>query len=144
MLSWGPRIAATGVVCLVCLGGGAGVASIATHDDEGRKSSLRATVTMANGTARTVTVQGVGCAVSMCSRVRAKDISADSVWLDGLASVREISHNADGPVTAIFTFRAGAERQASIIALNRVLYIRGRFGLTEKLDLASLMRIDFE
>jgi len=139
MLSW-PRIAAAGTVCLI---GTAGIAST-PRDLEGHKSSLRATVIMADGTARAVTLQGVGCAISMCSRVRANAIQADSVWLDGLASVREISHNADGPVNVIFIFRDGVERHASIIALNRVLYVQGRFWGTEKLDLASLTKIDFD
>ena len=99
---------------------------------------------MANGTARTITLQGVGCTERLCSRVHARDMKADGVWLDGLASIREISHNADGPVQAVFTLKDGSERRTSIIALNRVLYIQGRFGRTEKLDLASVARIDFE
>jgi hypothetical protein len=151
MQSWGSRLAATGTVCLVCLAGGAGTASITpflplpTVDDHaGHRSSLRAMVTMASGTTRNITLEGVGCTESLCSRVLATDVKADSVWLDGLASVREISHNADGPVTAIFTFRDGAERQVSVSRWNRVLYVQGSFGRTEKLDLASLTRIDFE
>jgi hypothetical protein len=72
------------------------------------------------------------------------DMTADSVWLDGLASVREISHEPDGPVKAIIKFRDGVERQASIIVANRVLYIAGPFGFTQKLDLASLTKIDFD
>jgi hypothetical protein len=139
MLSLGPRI--VGVVCLVA---SAGVASITPNDYQGHRSSLRAKVTMADGTARSITIQGVGCTISMCSRVRARDIQADSVWLDGLASVREISHDADGPVKAVLKFRDGAERQASIVAGNRVLYVAGRFGSTEKLDLGRVSRIDFQ
>jgi hypothetical protein len=139
-----PFISRIAAVAVVCLAGSAGVASITPLDYEGHKSSLRATVTMADGTARPITLRGVGCPISMCSRVRARDIKADSVWLDGLASVHEISHGGGGQVNAIFKFRNGAERQASIIATNRVLYIAGNFGLTEKLDLGSVSRIDFE
>jgi len=131
-------------IAVVCLAGSAGVASITPFDDEGHKSSLRATVTMADGTARAITLRGVGCPISMCSRVRARDVKADSVRLDGLASVREISHSAEGPVKAIFKFKDGVERQASIVAANRVLYVAGHFGFTEKLDLGSVSRIDFE
>ena len=47
-------------------------------------------------------------------------------------------------LTAIVTFRDGAERHVSIIAGNRVLYVRGRFGRPEQLDLAGLTKIDFE
>lgn len=141
LLSLGTRIAAIGVVCFV---GSAGVASIPEVDYEGHRSSLRATVIMADGTARAVTLRGVGCPTSMCSRVRARDTHTDSLWLDGLASVREISQDADGPVKATFKFRDGAERQASIVQTNRVLYVAGRFGFTEKLDLGSVSKIDFE
>jgi len=70
-------------------------------------------------------------------------MTADGLWLDGLASVREISHDPDGPVAATFKFRDGAERRESIVAANRILYVAGHFGLTEKLDLASLTEIDF-
>jgi hypothetical protein len=141
VLSLGSRIAA---IAVVCLAGSAGVASITPNDLEGHKSSVHARVTLADGTARTVIIRGVGCPTSMCSRVRARDIKADSVWLDGLASVREISHDSDGPVKAMFKFRDGAEREVSIVAANRVLYVGGWFGLTEKLDLASVTKIDFE
>jgi hypothetical protein len=149
MLSLGSRITAIAIVCLV---GSTGIVSTmspflplpAVHDYEGHQSYLRATVTMADGTAKTITLQGVGCTESLCSRVRARDMKADGVWLDGLASVREISHNADGPIQALFTFKDGSERRTSIIAWNRVLYIEGRFGRTEKLDLAKLTKMDFE
>jgi hypothetical protein len=101
-------------------------------------------LTTVDGTARTVTLQGVGCSISMCSRVRAKDATNDDVWLDGLSSVRQISHDSHGSVQAIFRFRNGAERQASLVEGNRILYIRDGFRSTEKLDLASLTSIDFE
>jgi hypothetical protein len=70
-------------------------------------------------------------------------VQANSIWLDGLKSVRGISHTP-GPVMATFTFKDGTERQASIIAANRVLYVRKYFGLTEKLDLGNVSKIDFD
>lgn len=148
MSSWGSRIAAA---ALVVLAGSTAVASVApwlplpaVDDRAGHRSSLRARATMLNGAVRTMTIQGVGCTERLCSRVRAKDTTADTVWLDGLASIRAISHETEGPVRALFTLRNGVERQASIIPANRVLYVQGRFGRTEKLDLASLTRIDFD
>jgi len=80
----------------------------------------------------------------MCSRVRAKDINANDLWLDGVASVCDISHNPAGPVTASFKFKDGEEHQASIVALNRVLYVKGQFGFSKKLDPAAVTKIDFE
>jgi hypothetical protein len=140
MLSLGSRIIP---IAIVALAGGAGVTSITPNDYQGHRSSLRANVMMVDGTARNITLRGVGCAISMCSRVRAMGMTADGLWLDGLASVREISHDPDGPVAATFKFRDGAERRESIVAANRILYVAGHFGLTEKLDLASLTEIDF-
>jgi hypothetical protein len=141
ILSWGSWIAASGIVCLV---GSTGSASITRRDNDGHQSSLRATVTATDGTFRAITLQGVGCTISLCSRVRVNDTKSNSVWLDGLASVQPISQDADGSVRAIFTFKDGAEHQASVVAGNRVLYVQGRFGRTERLDLASLTKIDFK
>jgi hypothetical protein len=142
------RIAAITIVCFLV----SGAASIAgpwlplpaVDASNGHQSSVRARVTLVDGTSRAITIQGVGCTESICSRVRAKDTRADDVWLDRLVSVREISHNAEGPVRAILTFTDSPERQVSIIQGTRVIYVEGRFGRTEKLDLASLARIDFE
>lgn len=135
------RMALIGVLCLA----GAGVASIMPHslsDVEGHHSSLKAMLTMTDGTVRARTLEGVGCNQSMCSRVKARE-QANGIWLDGLASVSHISPTA-GPVTATFKFKDGTERRASIIAANRVLYVRHYFGPAEQLDLGSVSRIDFE
>ncbi len=135
------RMALVGVLCVA----GAGAASIAPRslsNLEGHHSSLKATLTMGDGTVRAIRLEGVGCPQDMCSRVKARE-QANGIWLDGLASVREISHIA-GPVTARFQFKDGTERQASIIAANRVLYVRRPLGFTEKVDLGSVSKIDFE
>ncbi len=142
--SWVSRIAVAGMVAVACVAPGRGVTSVAPHDDPAHKSSLSAILTMTDGTIRTVTLQGVGCPIGMCSRVRAKDLNANDLWLDGLASVSHISQNPDGPVTATFKFKDGEEHQASIVALNRVLYVKGQFGSSKKLDLAVVTKIDFE
>jgi hypothetical protein len=136
------RMVLIGVLCFA----GAGAASMAPgnlNNLEGHSSSLKATVTMADGTVRAVTLEGVGCPLGMCSRVKAREGKTAGIWLDGVASIRGISHAA-GPVTATFKFRDGRERQAAIIAVNRVLYVKGRFGFTEKIDLGSVSKIDFE
>jgi hypothetical protein len=136
--SWKSQIVAAGVVCLV---GGVGFAA---PQDYLHRSSLRATVRMTDGSRRTVTLRGVGCASGLCSRVRAMNTEGDSVWLDSLASIRDISNDTRGRVTAILQSRSGQERRAAIVATNRVLYLGGRDGRTEKLDLASVIRLDFE
>jgi hypothetical protein len=139
-----PRLSRTAIVGMLCFAG-AGIASIApggVGDLEGHHSSLRATLKMADGSVRALNLEGVGCTQSMCSRVKARE-QANSIWLDGIASVDHISRTA-GPVTAMFRFKDGSERQVSIVAGNRVLYVRYYFGHIEKMDLGSVSRIDFE
>ena len=131
------------LAAVVLLGGTVGVPSRAPFDLEGHESSLRAKVTMIDGTYHTVTLIGVGCAQGMCSRVRVRDTKTNSVWLDGLASVHDIAQSAEGPVQATFTFKDGSSRQTSITALNRVLYVGSPFW-TRQLDLAGVRQIDFQ
>jgi hypothetical protein len=135
----------TRIAILATIGflGGTGVASLAPHDLEGHRSSLRATAIMTDGTARSITLQGVGCNASMCSRVAIENVKLERLWLDGLTSIRGISRRPAGPVTARLRFKDGVERNESIVSSNRVLYIEGRAGATEKLDIASLARLDF-
>jgi hypothetical protein len=131
------------VIGVLCVAGGAGAVNTLPRSMEGHRSSLKARLTLADGTVRAVTLEGVGCPLGMCSRVKVRQSNTDTMWLDGLVSVRGISHTA-GPVTATVEFIDGTERRASIIVANRVLYVQGHFGQTEKLDIGRLSRIDFE
>lgn len=137
-------LARIGVLAAVALvGGTVGVPTRAQFDLQGHASSLRATLTMADGTSHTITLQGVGCAQGMCSRVRVRDTQTDGVWLDRLASIHDIAQNAEGPVRAVFTFKDGSSRETSITALNRVLYVGSPFW-SHQLDLTGVRQIDFE
>ena len=136
-LALGLRIVVIAVSCLV---GGEGIASVEAN--AGHKTSLPAVLTMADGTTKAVTLEGVGCTASMCSRVRARENDSDSIWLDGLTSIRQI-HDANGAVQATFGFKNGIEREGSIVQDNRILYVSRWLGSPEKLDLASIHRIDF-
>jgi hypothetical protein len=136
-LALGMRIA---VIAAACLVGGKGIASLEAN--AGHKTSLPALLTMADGTTKAVTLEGVGCTAAMCSRVRARESNSDSIWLDGLTSIRKI-HDANGIVQATFTFKNGIEREGSIAQDNRVLYISHCLGNSEKLDLAHIHRVDF-
>jgi hypothetical protein len=127
---------------LVAVAGSASTAPRDLNKLEGHRSSLRAIVTMNDGSVRAVTLDGVGCTQSMCSRVKARE-EGNSIWLDELASVRGISRNA-GAVAATFGFRDGARRRGSIAAANRVLWVHRRFGLTEKIDLGTVSELEFE
>jgi len=112
-------------------------------DDNGHRSSLLIRVTMLNGIERAVTLEGVGCPASMCSRVRVRNTKASNVWLDGLASVSAIQNGEAGSVKAIFNLKSGEESQESVVAGNRVLYVKDGRGRREKLDLAGISRISF-
>ena len=112
-------------------------------NDDGHRSSLPIRLTMLNGIERTVTLEGVGCPVSMCSRVRVRSTKANNVWLDGVASVSAIQNGALGTVKAIFSLKSGGESHESVVAGNRVLYVKDGRGRHEKLDLADVSRISF-
>ena len=132
------QLAAVAIVCFVA---SKGIAS--AESNEGHRSSLKAVLTMADGSTRPVTLEGVGCTASMCSRVRARENSSANIWLDQLASATEIQ-DADSGVQAVFQYKDGSTRAATIENGNRVLYIANGHGKQEKLDLARVSRIEFQ
>ena len=125
--------------------GSAGVASMTVPEpNQNHRSLLPARIRLANGVKRTVTLEGVGCPIGMCSRVAIRNMAATAMWLDGLASVTGIAaSNSTGPVKVILRFKDGVERETLITAGNRILYLHHRIGFTEKLDLGSVREIDF-
>ena len=136
--SWPVSLAAMTTLCLL------GSLSFARpHTDPAHRSALPVTLVLADGTRHSATLQGVGCTEAMCSTVRAQDNHADSIWLDGLASVRRISGAASGPLQVLLVFKDGSERAASIMETNRVLYLTDSRGHKRTLDLGRLARIDF-
>jgi hypothetical protein len=137
--TWAARIATIAVICLVGITGLRGVPSATI---EGHRTSLRTKLTMLDGTQRTVSLQGVGCNESMCSRVVLGCVRSESLWLDSLASARNISPDTNGTIKAVFDFKNGGKTAASILQNNRVLYVSGLWH-NEKLDLGSLTRIEF-
>ena len=101
-----PRLLGIGAIAVVALVSGTafgGAENVEPAGFQGHGSSLRATVTLADGGARIVTLQGTGCTVAICSRVRALDINAESIWLDDLVSVHDVFPEGDG-VSALFSF----------------------------------------
>ena len=109
---------------------------------EGHRSGMTARVVAADGTIRTVRLEGWGCSESMCSRVfiRSKGESGALLrtWFDSLASIRDAT--ATG---ALFIMRDGTERRLSFVTDFRVLYLSNRIAGTEKLDLARIRSIEF-
>jgi hypothetical protein len=117
-----------------------GGASLPSHM-EGHGSGLTARVTAADGTSRTIKLEGVGCTESMCSRVFIRSKSASGAplqtWLDSVASVKDTSEN-----DALFVMRDGTERRLSFVPAFRVLYVSNPNGRTEKLDLAKIRSLE--
>jgi hypothetical protein len=109
---------------------------------EGHRSGIMAKAVFADGTSRTVRLEGVGCTESMCSRVFIRSKSASGAplqtWLDSVASVRDTGEN-----DALFVMRDGTERRLSFVPDFRVLYVSNPNGYTEKVDLAKIRSIEF-
>ena len=109
---------------------------------EGHRSGLTARVTEADGTSRTIKLEGVGCTESMCSRVFIRSKSASGAplqtWLDSVASVKDTSEKG-----ALFVMRDGTERRLSFVPDFRVLYVSNPTGHAEKLDFAKIRSLDF-
>jgi hypothetical protein len=123
--------------------GGAAVGSLSRHATEVHRSLLPASVTVTNGASRAITLTGVGCNIRMCSRTAIRS-GKEETWLDDLGSVTDIvAKDSGGPVKVLFHFKNGKERETYIGAGSRVLYLKGPFGSTEKLDLGSVYKIDF-
>lgn len=109
---------------------------------EGHRSGLTARVTAADGTSRTIKLEGVGCTESMCSRVfmRSQGESGTPLrtWLDSIASIKDATAN-----DASFVMKDGTERRMGFVADFRVLYVSTSKGRTEKLDLAKIQSLEF-
>lgn len=89
-------------------------------------SPAMARVTWPNGISRTLSFEGVGCASSMCSRVRIQSraknsLSVDDTWLETVASIRDITGQ-----DALFLFKDGTARRLPILSGNRFLYFANR------------------
>ncbi len=105
---------------------------------EGHRSNLEVQLVLTDGSIRTVTLEGVGCPVAMCSRV-AVNVRAEGkgliekIWLDSITSIQDIT--ADG---AVFVFKDGTRRRLSVLTVNRVLYVAGSAGKTDLSHVRSL------
>jgi hypothetical protein len=90
--------------------------------ERGHFSPTMAKVTWPNGDSRTLSFEGVGCEISMCSRVRIQSKVKGSMvrtdtWLDSVASIKHITSQG-----ALFTFKDGTARRLPVIPGNRFLY----------------------
>jgi hypothetical protein len=112
-------------------------------EERQHRSSLTAKVTLLNGTTRTVTLEGVGCSSRMCSRISVNGTLAGAsvvsrTWLDSISMIRDVTRD-----DALLVFKDGSERRLSVVPLNRVVYLKGRLGGYERLDLAQVRSLEF-
>lgn len=109
---------------------------------EGHRSGRTARVISADGTSRTLRLEGVGCSESMCSRVfirsRNEQGAPLQTWLDSIASIKDTTER-----DALFVMKDGTEQRLAFEADFRVLYVSSRNDGTQKLDLAKIRSIEF-
>jgi hypothetical protein len=109
---------------------------------EGHRSGLTAQVVAADGTSRTVKLQGIGCSESMCSRVflrsKAEEGAPQKTWLDSIASIRHATGD-----DALLVMKDGSEHRVTLVPDFRVLYVSNAAGLAEKLDLDKIRSLEF-
>jgi hypothetical protein len=108
---------------------------------QGHLSGLSARIILRDGSSRIVTIEGVGCTASICSRKLIKTkTSAEAVvttWLDSVAAIRDIT-----PGNALFVLKNGTSQHLSLLPGFRVLYLKTRLGGAEKLDLAQIQAVE--
>ena len=107
------------------------------------RSSIVARMTLANGSSRTVTLEGVGCSEAICSRVAIRgkargDSRATRTWLDTIATIKDITSE-----DALFELKSGTARRFSVVHDNRFLYVADQNGVGGKIDLAGVKSVEF-
>jgi hypothetical protein len=96
-----------------------------------------------DGSSKVVRLDGVGCDVSICSRVAVNSRTVGNVVVnrtrfDTIAAIREISDDS-----AVFVSKDGSTRRVSVIPDNRVLYVIASDGHTQKIGLRQVKSIQF-
>src|SRR5262249_37153959 len=106
-------------------------------------SSVTAEVAFPDGTTRSVTLAGVGCTVSMCSKTvirgRGKDFSLTTIPLDALARVTDVTKEG-----ALFVMKNGTQQRLSFIPDFRILYFQNEKPGAEKLDLSRIRSLEMQ
>ena len=96
-----------------------------------------ANVTFPDGTSQVVTLNGVGCTVSICSRTfvrgRSNGSSIATISFDALARITDVTEDS-----GLFVMKDGAQQRLSFIPDFRVLHLGSGTGKAGKLDLAKI------
>jgi hypothetical protein len=106
--------------------------------EQGHFSPVMAKVTWPNGDSRTLSFEGVGCEISMCSRVRIQSrpkgsMVVSNTWLDAIASIKDITSQ-----DALFIFKDGTARRLPVVSGNRFLYFA-----SGKMEMGKFKSVEF-
>lgn len=101
-------------------------------------------LTLRDGSSQLARLDGVGCNESLCSRVAVNTRTLGTAVvshtpLEDVATIRDIEGGA-----AVFVFKDGSTRHVSIVPDNRVLYLIGADGRTQKIGFDRLTSIDLD
>ena len=96
-----------------------------------------------DGSSQIVTLDGVGCDETICSRVAVNarslgNVIANRTRFADIAAIRDISE-----ATATFVLKDGTTRRLSVVPDNRVLYVFDANHRAQKISLQRLTSVDF-
>jgi hypothetical protein len=131
------------ILTLIGLIVAAGALSTVPGEAKAGRLPIVARMTLANGSSRTVTLEGVGCSQTMCSRVAVRskadgDSRVTRTWLDTIAAIKDVTSE-----DALFVLRNGTTCRLSVIHDNRFLYFADQNGVGGKIDLAGVKSVEF-
>ncbi len=139
-------IAAGLLVPIAAAVNGAGTPSRIANGSQDSKqehsSGLMAKITLPDGSARSVRLEGVGCSASICSRIAIQaKTERNSLVLTPFGVIAAIKDTTDHD--ALFVLKDGTRRRMSLLTDFRVLYLTNGSQPAEKLDLAKVKSIEF-
>jgi hypothetical protein len=108
---------------------------------------LTAKLTLLNGASRLVTLEGVGCTRSICSRTHIEGAVEHQPSAAG--SLQSIAFNAidaiqnTSPNSALFVLKDGTRLSMLLVKDFRVLYLRDESGRPGKLDFEEVKSLEF-
>ena len=97
-----------------------------------------------DGSSQIVTLDGVGCNETICSRVAVNarslgNVIANRTRFADIAAIRDISEAA-----ATFVLKDGTTHRLSVVPDNRVLYVFDANHRAQKIGLQRLMSVEFD
>jgi hypothetical protein len=110
-------------------------------------SILKARLTLLNGASHLVTLEGVGCTRSICSRThiegKAEHEPSAAARLQSIpfSAIDAIQNTA--PNRALFLLKDGRRLQMSLVTDFRVLYLLDELGGSQRLDLGEIKSLEF-